>query len=162
MKLYSIEINTPYIWSSDDQETRQAQYDQEVKPFLDNEHFEVLPFDDDILRAVEVLTQVWTSEELVELNLAGIQYSKVRLAKDLTGLLETKETKQPAREDYYNERVNVHVPGLALLTYNKTMLLEDCCTHYLQEMLDDGWRIIAVSPQPDQRRPDYILGRYEQ
>lgn len=25
--------------------------------------------------------------------------------------------------------------------------------------LDAGWRILAVCPQPDQRRPDYILGR---
>lgn len=162
MKLYSVEINVPYIWFSDDQETRQAQYDREVKLFLNNEHFDVKPFSESITQPVIALTQVWTSEELVELNLAGIQYSNVKLAKDLTGLLEAKETKQPSREDYYNERVNVHVPGLALLTYNKTMLLEDCCTDYLQEMLDDGWRIIAISPQPDQRRPDYILGRYEQ
>jgi hypothetical protein len=64
------------------------------------------------------------------------------------------------RSDYFNEKVEVHVPGLALMTYNDIMLCEDTCTDLLQSHLDKGWRIIAVSPQPDQRRPDYILGRY--
>lgn len=26
--------------------------------------------------------------------------------------------------------------------------------------LNNGWRIIAVCIQPDGRRPDYVLGRY--
>lgn len=30
----------------------------------------------------------------------------------------------------------------------------------LQKSMDDGWRIIAACPQPDARRPDYIMGRY--
>lgn len=65
-----------------------------------------------------------------------------------------------ATSGMFNERVEVHMPGQALATYNETMLLQDSCTDALQNEIDSGWRIIAVCPQPDQRRPDYILGRY--
>lgn len=60
----------------------------------------------------------------------------------------------------YNQRVDVHMPGQALAMYNELMLLEDSCTDRVAESLDNGWRIIACCPQPDQRRPDYVLGRY--
>ena len=60
----------------------------------------------------------------------------------------------------FNDRINVHTGGGLLVTYNEVMLLEDSCTDALQVELNNGWRIIAVSIQNDQRRPDYILGRY--
>lgn len=60
----------------------------------------------------------------------------------------------------FNEKVEVHVPGNLLMTFNQSMLLSDSCTDALQDQLNAGWRVIAVCPQPDQRRPDYILGRY--
>ena len=62
-------------------------------------------------------------------------------------------------EHVFNERCDVHVPGNILISYNETLLLEDSCTDNLQSYLNSGWRIVAVCPQA-QRRPDYILGRY--
>lgn len=59
----------------------------------------------------------------------------------------------------FNDRCNQHQPNSALFSVAETMLLENSCTDALQEQLALGWRIIAVQPQPDQRRPDYILGR---
>lgn len=59
----------------------------------------------------------------------------------------------------YNTKVNVHVPGLGMLVLNEVKIQENCCTDQLQRDLNDGWRIIAACPQPDQRRPDYVLGR---
>lgn len=61
----------------------------------------------------------------------------------------------------FNDRCDVHVPGLGLLQYNRVALIEDSCSDKLQDALSQGWRIIAVCPQPDQRRPDYVLGRYD-
>lgn len=61
----------------------------------------------------------------------------------------------------YNEKCEVYTPGMGLMLFNKTMLLEDACSDVLQTELDNGWRIIAACPQPNQRRPDYILGRFE-
>lgn len=60
----------------------------------------------------------------------------------------------------FNQKCEVHMPGAALSTYNETMLLEDSCTDRLQDALGAGWRIIAACPQPNQHRPDYILGRF--
>ena len=51
------------------------------------------------------------------------------------------------------------MPGYELLGYGQIIVLDDCCTDVVQSHLDDGWRIIAVMPQPDSRRPDYILVR---
>jgi len=65
-------------------------------------------------------------------------------------------------EEYLNSKVVVHVPGNQLLHINSVMLLADACTDSLQIHIKDGWRIIAVCPQPDQRRPDYILGRHDE
>ncbi len=62
-------------------------------------------------------------------------------------------------ENTFNEKCNVHTGGNALTEYNQLMLCEDICTDELQGKLRDGWRIMAVCPQPDQRRPDYILGK---
>lgn len=63
-------------------------------------------------------------------------------------------------ETIYNQKCEVHMPGQALASYNETLLLEDSCTDRLQEALNVGWRVIAACPQPDNRRPDYIMGRF--
>lgn len=53
----------------------------------------------------------------------------------------------------------VSVPNNALFEVNEVTWLEDACTQLLQEHLDKGWRILAVCPSNDSRRPDYIIGR---
>ena len=60
----------------------------------------------------------------------------------------------------FNSKCNVHIGGGLIVTFNDLKLIEDCCTDALQKELNDGWRMLAVCVQPDQRRPDYILGRY--
>lgn len=57
-----------------------------------------------------------------------------------------------------NERVRVVVPGLGLLSIERVMVLTDQCTESVQTYLTQGWRILAICPQPDQRRPDYVMG----
>lgn len=66
----------------------------------------------------------------------------------------------PAVERSFNQKCEVHMPGQALATYNEVMLMSDSCSDELQGRIDEGWRMIAACPQPDQRRPDYILGRF--
>ena len=60
-----------------------------------------------------------------------------------------------------NEKCNVSVGGLGLLIIDSVKVANDYCTEALQKDLNDGWRIVAICVQPDQRRPDYILGRTE-
>lgn len=54
---------------------------------------------------------------------------------------------------------NVSVANHNLFCINEVTWLEDACTQELQRHLDAGWRILAVCPANDARRPDYILGR---
>ncbi len=61
---------------------------------------------------------------------------------------------------YFSSKCNVHVGDGMITTFNEIKLLEDGCSDVLQRELNNSWRIIAVCVQPDQGRPDYILGRY--
>ncbi len=101
-------------------------------------------------------------------------YSIIRSVKDttstgsLTNLLEaiedkTKEVKtllDSTSKIDFNSKCNVHIGGGLIVTFNDLCLKEDTCTDELMVELSNGWRIIAVCIQPDQRRPDYVLGRY--
>jgi hypothetical protein len=62
----------------------------------------------------------------------------------------------------FNNRCDVHIGNLGLLNINQLAYTTDKCTEELQNILNEGWRILAVCPQPDQRRPDYVLGRYNE
>ena len=55
--------------------------------------------------------------------------------------------------------VQIAIPDIGLLRINQVTVVEDYCTDALQELLDQGWRILAVCPPNAARRPDYILGR---
>lgn len=73
------------------------------------------------------------------------------IGKALDNLKQTSELS-------WNAKVAVPV-NTWLNNVNEICLKEDCCSDVLQDHLNSGWRIMAVCPQPDQRRPDYILGR---
>jgi len=114
---------------------------------------------------------ICTAEQAIELIAAGYsgsyfsanpiqEVAVVDGGPDVEGLfsiLADKIASMPAAS--MNERCNQQQPGNALMGIAETKLLQDSCTDVLQENLAGGWRIIAVQPQPDQRRPDYILGR---
>ncbi len=123
--------------------------------------------DDEICRAAEFTV---SEKQVVDLMLDGIEFKikkqvKIHddlpnLARRLEAILVKMETMKGDGKEF-NEKVHVHMPGNALMSFNVTMLLEDACTDQLQQTMDRGWRIISVCPQPDQRRPDYILGRFD-
>lgn len=55
----------------------------------------------------------------------------------------------------------VSVANVGLFQIQRVDYLEDACTNELQRWLDKGWRIIAVCPPNDARRPTYIMGHFE-
>lgn len=57
--------------------------------------------------------------------------------------------------------VNVAIPNAGLFSVTRVKVLEDSCTDVLQEHLDDNWRIVAVCPPNDTRRPTYVLGHMD-
>lgn len=110
-----------------------------------------------------------TDSQFVQLTSAKIEVEFVSVVKqpEVNGAVQSliaKTEELLARTTNngaeYNGRCEVHMPGNLMLQFNETLLLEDSCTDRLQDALDKGWRIIAACPQPDARRPDYILGRF--
>lgn len=113
-----------------------------------------------------------TDSQFVQLTAANIEVSLVSIVKQptlntglaavqtLIGKTEELLARSANNGAEYNNRCEVHMPGNLMLQFNETLLLEDSCTDRLQAALDGGWRVIAACPQPDSRRPDYILGRF--
>ena len=107
-------------------------------------------------------------DRLAEFMVSGIRLedvkpitTRVNIAEHLSKLAEKRVTLSVPAASNYNTKCEVHMPGQALSMYNDIRLLEDSCTDELQSAITEGWRIIAACPQPDQRRPDYILGRFD-
>lgn len=96
-------------------------------------------------------------------------YSRERIEDTMLSLIERMELaalrlesgdpdRNPANPGW-NAHTNAPLSGFHLHNANDLMLCQDYCTDALQSLLDEGWRIIAVTTQ-EQRRPDYILARY--
>ena len=67
----------------------------------------------------------------------------------------------PAAQAVNHSTTVVSVANHNLFEVTKVTWMENTCTEELQRMLDAGWRILAVCPSNDARRPDYILGLKE-
>ena len=103
-----------------------------------------------------------TVEETTELEVTvatGNDSAEVFFNKTMDMMERYQEQLERLSKNTYNEKVKVHSGGIALAEYNQTMVKYDCCTDELQGHLLEGWRILSVCVQPDQRRPDYILGK---
>lgn len=100
---------------------------------------------------------VATVEQVQALTDYGLRVRATRVR----GMFYDKDPQQLLRAvSAAKSEVHVHVPGgVALTSVRKVDWLEDACTQELQGRLDEGWRIIAVCPPNDARRPTYILGR---
>lgn len=88
-----------------------------------------------------------------------VKADSLPLEARLINMIERMSGNPYTKENQFNERVNVHISDVGLMRINEVKVLSNECTEDLQTWLDDGWHIIAVCPQPDQRRPDYIMGR---
>lgn len=117
----------------------------------------------------EPSSAVISKDQICELAIAGIPFTvkqKVNVVVDITSQLMEVANKpiklamENSGGDTYNNKCEVHMPGNMMAMYNEMLLLEDSCTDELQNALNSGWRLVAACPQPDQRRPDYILGRF--
>jgi hypothetical protein len=57
------------------------------------------------------------------------------------------------------KRNQIMLPNNMMLEMKELKLETDACTDSINELMNDGWKLIAILPQHQQRRPDYILGR---
>ena len=98
--------------------------------------------------------------EVIDMLEQDLIYHDVKIDLDvLTEKITNKVIKNS--QHLFNQKLEVHQPNMPLFQYNEYIVESDCCTEILQdEYISKGWRVVCVCPQPDQRRPDYILGRY--
>lgn len=54
--------------------------------------------------------------------------------------------------------IQISVFNEALLSMRTIDYIEDACTIHVRECMQRGWRILAICPANDSRRPTYILG----
>lgn len=128
------------------------------------------PEDENAYNSYKILDRsdfVVNKETLLQLAVNNVEFKvvgSVKVAINIQEAFEEVENRQvnimEGTSTVYNNKCDVHMPGNMLAMYNDVLLLEDSCTDALQAALCSGWRIIAACPQPDKRRPDYILGRW--
>ncbi len=63
--------------------------------------------------------------------------------------------------DIHKTIYQISVANVGLMGIQRVNVLEDCCTDDLQYELDRGWRLLAVCPPNDTRRPSYVMGHFE-
>lgn len=107
---------------------------------------------------------VLTMEEFVDLNkvikMVRTFNVETNLSNEMLNKIENAG-KYFDKDVQFNSKVNVYQPNNPLFTFNVVQCIVDACTERLQTYLDENWSIITVCPQPNQRRPDYILGKYD-
>lgn len=172
VQIYTIQIEDTTFWGGEDNKTTEAfNKSYRAKNFHKIEWLMQAEYEEgkSYCNLLQVDKFTVGKDKIMELALNNVKVNvkqaittEVNVAEDIARLankplkLETLE----GQSNTYNNRVDVHMPGNLMASYNEVMLLEDGCTDQLQDTLDQEWRIIAVCPQPDQRRPDYVLGRY--
>lgn len=165
-ELYKVTITESPSWQSTAEEYAITQKKFQGVPFV-----ELRPYDTENSYNNEVLLEkelVLGRDQLLELSIRNIQFKVGQLINvgiDITQQLIALAEKPikiitESGATQYNNKCEVHMPGHGLSLYNEMLLLEDACTDELQSGLNSGWRIVAACPQPEQRRPDYILGRF--
>lgn len=90
---------------------------------------------------------IMDGDELQAWSDVGVEVSTSRIK----GLASNAQTLQ---QTIYQ----ISVANVGLLSVTRVEVLEDVCTNELQGWLDLGWRIVAVCPPNDTRRPTYIMG----
>jgi len=93
-----------------------------------------------------------------------VQISEDNTMNMVNKLIEVQTKLENALQSFdekveFNQKCDVHISNLGLLSINQLGFATDKCTEELQGLVNQGWRILAICPQPDQRRPDYVLGR---
>lgn len=170
--LYHVSLTESSYWPKSDgtPEEKLQHFNKEQEKFRKFPFLELEPFDKDSQysqRLIKADVIVLSGENLLALAVGGIKFEVQRkvdvdvdITKQLMELANKPLTLSTGGGTTYNNKCEVHMPGNMLSLHNEICLLEDSCTDELQRFLMQGWRIIAACPQPDQRRPDYVLGRF--
>lgn len=156
----AIKANTKYLYGESDELLAMKNHVASYLTKMLGKEFKLETYHRDIIMSTDQYLQALQDGiQFDEISVFELGLSTNDTAAQMLRILERFEALS-LPDASFNSKCEVHMPGQALSIYNETLLLENRCTDALQESLDSGWRIIAACPQPDARRPDYILGRY--
>lgn len=172
MKILKVQFE--YIWSGDDAERkariakrynllRQLEI-HEVPEELDEKNYTIGNGGPFIVTDAQLLTLMINGEVAREVHqLFEAKQDKLELLLESAIAKFEKIAANPTdtADEHHNHKTESPISNVLLHSYNQVAIVEDACTDHLQNSLNDGWRIIAVCPQP-QRRPDYVLARFNQ
>lgn len=173
MRIINAQLDSIYIWGDDKEKVEREKSARVDKRRSILAKIGIRVDETDLSRAITIAV---TESQLTDLMVMGESVTAsssfditenpvMRAAEVIAAVAEKLEkfssTIPDVSNSMYNDRVEVHTPGMGLMLFNRVMLLQDACSDALQSEMDNGWRIIAACPQPDQRRPDYIMGRYD-
>lgn len=102
------------------------------------------------LKALYLHEMPMTSDVVNAWNEIGVNVSVSRVA----GLASNSR-------DIHSTIYQISVANVGLMQVQSVKVLEDCCTDVLQDELSNGWRILAVCPPNDARRPSYVVGHVQ-
>lgn len=129
---------------------------RELLPDLDENIFEVRQWHSyvaDITSIIDIVPTIRIIRKIKTNN------SNLELYNFLSKAEHTLDDLKALNSQLFNKKLEVHMPGNSLLEISNVIVVENACTEAIDQKLQDGWRILAVCPQPDQRRPDYIMGK---
>ncbi|MFB0831480.1 hypothetical protein ACEU2D_17990 [Brevibacillus laterosporus] len=156
------ELQKFYNWTHTyDQD--EAEKSEGKKQFVVNSDHVELKSTKEYLIEVESFIQRFPT---VKIKIRGIvQTSNEAVGNMLKQMQEVQDKFQKALQSFdekieFNQKCDVHIGNLGLLNINQLGYAVNKCTEELQVILNQGWRILAVCPQSNQRRPDYVLGRF--
>jgi hypothetical protein len=172
-EIYHVEISTgEWLDGEVGSSEREGSFKKKQEKYKGISFMELSEYDSESKYSPELATPssaVLSKDQICELAIAGISFqvkqkiiAKIDITSQLIEMAEKpiKIAMQEGGGDTYNNKCEVHMPGNMMAMYNEMLLLENACTDELQGSLNSGWRLVAACPQPDQRRPDYILGRF--
>lgn len=117
-----------------------------------------LPEDQDKIESWMTYKFIGTIDDVTILAEKGIRCSITRVRGLMAEALPQIGVPKPQGVQV----VNVTIPSAGLFAVKKLEVLENECTDRVQTYLDRGWRIVAVCPPNDTRRPTYVMGHMEE
>jgi hypothetical protein len=108
--------------------------------------------------AVESVVPIEEIKTILDFNYGTLELMKVKGLNYPAGSTQVYRNDMSAMAPVVNN-TQVCVANNPLHEVDTVHWLEDACTEELQGYLNNKWRILAVCPSNDTRRPTYILGQ---
>lgn len=132
MKLIAIQFDPEYHYTAEEQVQAQLAY-------VWGDYSGKIRFKED-----GSIDNSWTEFLMDAALMPAVPHRLIRVVRSEAPL--GLDTDTAARVPAFNQKVHVTVPGLGLLLLDEVTVETNICTDALNDLLKEGWRIVAVCP----------------